>query len=157
MGEAFGKYDKLLKWCAYRERCTFEVKEKCHRAGIDEKQTQIYIERLIADGYVDDKRFARLYAHSHASIKKWGKKKIEAELKKRQIDVLWIAEALESIEDESYQNTLYRIAAKKWQTIKENHPYKKEMKLRAFLYQKGYSHADISDVVKKIEPPSHQE
>lgn len=144
-------YEKISKWCAYRERCFSEVIEKCLKSGIDKIRAEEIANKLVADGYVDDRRFARMYAHARSSLKKWGKKKIEIELKRRAIHTDYIKEAIESIEHENYRHVLYHLATKKWDNIKAAHPYEKKNKLRMFLFQKGYSHDDISEVIRQIE------
>ncbi|MCX7742965.1 MAG: RecX family transcriptional regulator [Flavobacteriales bacterium] len=143
-------YEKLLRWCTYRDRCIHETQLKCKELGLDEEQTEKIISRLIQENYLNEKRFATQYALSKSAIKKWGRQKILYELKRKKIDPEIIEIALSEIDETPYQDTLYLLAQKKWNSLKEPLLAKKKLKLRAYLLQKGYSNQEIQTVLKKL-------
>jgi regulatory protein len=144
-------YEKLLRWCTYRDRCISEVRLKCKELGLDTNQTEKIISRLIDENFLNELRFASQYVHSKSAVKKWGRQKILFELKRKKIDPDIIDNALSGIEDASYQQTLYQLAEKKWSSLKEPHPGKKKLKLRAYLHQKGYTVHDIQQVMNQLD------
>ncbi len=144
-------YEKLLRWCTYRDRCIYEVRLKCKQLGLDTNQTAKMISRLMDENFLDELRFAKQYVHSKSVIKKWGRQKILLELKRKKIDTDIIENALSEIEDTSYQHTLYQLAEKKWNSLKEPHPGKKKLKLRAYLHQKGYTFHNIQQVMNQLD------
>lgn len=143
-------YEKLLRWCTYRDRCISEVELKCKKLGFNTEQTKKVISRLIEENFLNEQRFANQYVYSKSAIKKWGKQKIYFELKRKNVDPAIIEQALANIEDESYMQMLYKLAEKKWNRLKEPIPSKKKLKLRAYLHQKGYSSEEIQHVINQL-------
>lgn len=144
-------YEKLLRWCTYRDRCIYETRLKCKELGLDAEQTEKIISRLIQENYLNEIRFATQYVQSKSVIKKWGRQKILFELKRKKIAPDIIEQVLSDIEDEYYQETLYLLAEKKWNSLKEPHLGKKKLKLRSYLHQKGYSNQEIQAVIKSLD------
>lgn len=144
-------YEKLIRWCTYRDRCISEVRLKCKELGLDAEQTEKIVSRLIKENYLNEERFACQFAHSKSAVKKWGRQKILFELKRKKVDSDIIEQALAGIEDANYQHTLYQLAEKKWNSLKEPHPGKRKLKLRAYLHQKGYSVQDIQHVINQLD------
>jgi regulatory protein len=144
-------YEKLLRWCTYRDRCISEVRLKCKELGLDTNQTEKIISRLIDENFLNELRFAKQYVLSKCTLKKWGKQKIRFELTRKKVDSDIIEQALADIEDEDYMQILYKTAEKKWNSLKEPHPGKKKLKLQAYLHQKGYTGEDIREVIKQLD------
>lgn len=144
-------YEKLLRWCTYRDRCIYETRLKCKELGLDAAQTEKIISRLIQENYLNEIRFATQYVQSKSAIKKWGRQKILFELKRKKVDPNIIEQAISGIEDESYQEKLYSLAEKKWKSIKETNLGKKKLKLRAYLLQKGYTSQDVEKAIKWVD------
>lgn len=144
-------YEKLLRWCTYRDRCIYETRLKCKELGLDAEQTEKIISRLIQENYLNEFRFATQYVQSKSAIKKWGRQKILFELKRKKIDPNIIEQVLCGIEDDHYQETLYLLAEKKWNSLKEQDLSKKKLKLRAYLHQKGYTSHDIQEAIKWLD------
>jgi regulatory protein len=64
---------KLESYCAYQERCHVEVQEKLAIFVISEQEKNEIIVHLIAQNYLNEERFASLFAISKFHQKKWGK------------------------------------------------------------------------------------
>ncbi len=105
--------NKLRKFCAYRDRCHHEVRYKLIEYQIYGDDLEVIMAELIAEDFLDEERFTRSYVGGKFRIKKWGKNKIIAELKKRQISAYCIKKAMAMIEDEEYQHALHYILSKK--------------------------------------------
>ena len=97
---------KLQHYCAYQDRCHFEVNQKLTQLGADkETADEIFLE-LLDEGFLNEERFARSIARGKFRIHHWGKNKIIAHLKARFITDPIIQIALTEIEEEAYHQQL---------------------------------------------------
>jgi regulatory protein len=71
---------KLESYCAYQERCLFEIQNKLNQLGATESESKKVIEHLEKFRFYDQKRFAQSFAQGKLRINKWGKAKIKAAL-----------------------------------------------------------------------------
>ena len=134
--------EKAKKYCAYSERCTFDVKQKLTGLGADENTCQKIIKCLKQEGYIDDERFAMIFAKSKFNNNSWGKVKIRSELRKRGIKESTIEKAVEEIDKKAYFDHLKMIYQKKVRELKiKNKEHIKE-KATAYCLQKGFE-ADL--------------
>lgn len=88
-------YDKALAWLARREHSQRELHTKLQRAGYAREQITAAIERLIADHYQDDARFAQSLIRSRVS-QGYGPQRLRAELRTHDLDDARIAQWLEA-------------------------------------------------------------
>ncbi len=142
-------FDKLLqkaaKYCAWQERCSFDLNEKLKLWGATETDAQKVIEQMIHENYIDHQRFASSFTRGKFSNNKWGRNKISMELQWRKIDGQMIGKALEEIEEEVYVNTLKKLAKEKSEQVKTDDLYIQKQKIFRYLYGKGYE----EDLIKK--------
>jgi regulatory protein len=94
---------KLRSFCAYRERAESEVVQKAKALGIHRDEIDKAMEILRREGFVDDQRFAEVFARSKCRQNKWGKFKIKAALIEKRIKAASIEIALTEIDVEAYQ------------------------------------------------------
>ena len=97
---------KMRRWCAMQERCLVEVKIHCQAIGISDKNSDKIINRLKEEGFIDEERFAKLYAGGKFRNKKWGRARIIGELKARQIQDEIIKTGLSEIDEEEYRSRI---------------------------------------------------
>ncbi|MDZ7742337.1 MAG: regulatory protein RecX [Bacteroidota bacterium] len=136
-------YDKMQHYCSYQERCILDVQTKLRSWKVQEQVMDKIIRKLLSEGYIDEERFARLFAGGKFRIKKWGKNKIFAELARRRIPDLYIQMALQEIEDDEYLNALQEILTQKDSLLKEDNLQKRKHKLLQYALSKGYDQALI--------------
>lgn len=127
-----------------------EVKQKLYQLKVDEKDYGFYLNHLSQNNFLDETRFTNAFVRGKNSIKKWGRKKIEMELKVKKIDSDKIRDSLEQIDDGVYAVRLEDLLQKKLRTIKETDPYKKRQKLVVFALQKGYESEIVNEVLKVV-------
>ena len=141
---------KLMQFCAYRDRSHKEVEEKLNKMNmIPAAQEQIIIQ-LMQEDFLNEERFARSFVRGKFRIKKWGKIKIKQELKFRELSSPIIKIALTEIEQEKYNATLYELAEKKLDLLKEPDSFKIKRKLADFLLRKGYESNLVYEVVNEL-------
>ena len=139
---------KAERFCAYRERCTFEVKQKLRELKADEKSSEKIISSLKEDDFLNDERFAKLFAGGKFRIKRWGKNKIRAKLRMKKISDSAIYDALDSINEEEYLQTIVHLAKKKEKEVKSKNPKEKKQKIGMFLLSRGFESELIWKVLK---------
>lgn len=97
---------KMRRWCAMQERCLVEVRIHCEAIGISDKNREKIISHLSEEGFIDEVRFAKLYAGGKFRNKKWGRARIIGELKARQINDETIKIGLSEIDETEYRNRI---------------------------------------------------
>ncbi|MEI6765005.1 MAG: regulatory protein RecX [Bacteroidota bacterium] len=128
----------LRKWCAIQERCQQESFFKMRKLGLTAEQSEQAIGQLISEGFINEERFARTFARGKFRIKKWGRRKILFELKKKKISEYCIRRALQEIDGGDYQYTLNELIRKKSKDIKDGDLHVRNRKLASFLISKGF-------------------
>lgn len=116
--------------------------------GADEKTSAKVISSLEEDDFLNEERFAKLFALGKFRIKRWGKIKIRAELRKKNISNELLEKALDEINEEEYLKTLQHLAKRKEQQIKNHHSKGKFQKTAMFLLSRGFEMENIRKVLK---------
>ena len=143
---------KARHYCSYQERCHSEVKEKLYGFGLRKSDVEEALSRLIEENYLNEERFALQYTSGKFRIKQWGRIKIKAELKNKQISHYCVIAALDEIDDRKYKETLHRLAVKRWNSIKGEgiNLYVKMTKTRDYLLLKGYESNLIAMEIRSL-------
>lgn len=139
--------DKLAKYCAYQDRCHWEVENKLNEFHLIPEGRDEIIIYLIQNNFLNEERFAKSFVRGKFNQKNWGRIKIKSELKKRKIPSKLIDIALKEINSEDYFSRLEELFEKKKETLKsERESFKKKAKIRSYLLQKGYE----SDLILEL-------
>ena len=141
---------KAERFCAYQERCSSELKQKLREVGADEETSVKIISSLQEDDYLNDERFAKLFTSGKFRIKRWGKNKIRAELKRKNIPDKFIYAAFDLIDKAEYLKVIEHLAKKKEREVKSKSPSDKKQKIGMFLLSKGFESDLIWKVLKTI-------
>lgn len=138
---------KIEFYCAYQERCHKEVVEKLKTLGMFQTAIDHIINHLLENNFLNEERFAKAFARGKHKFKYWGKRRIEQELKFRDISAYNIKSALKEIE-EDYLTNFYKLADHKWESINESSLEKKKKKWIDFLTRKGFEANLIFETLK---------
>lgn len=130
--------EKARAYCAYQERCQQEVREKLREFAIPHNEAEEIIAQLITENFINEERFARLYAGGKFRIKRWGRVKIRLELKKHDISDHCIKKGMEEIDERDYIKTLKKVIADKSLLLKEKDSFKRRHLLARFAISKGF-------------------
>lgn len=142
---------KLETFCAYQERCQWDVRRKLFEKGIHGEAQEELIAGLISDGFLNEERFARAFARGKFRLKRWGKSRISRELAMRQISKRCIQLGLSEIDLEEYAETLQREVEKKWLSTKEPNLSIKKYKVIQYLMSRGFEQDLIQDALELIQ------
>ncbi len=142
---------KIKQYCAYQERCHSEVRTKLYSFGLNKVEIEEIVSLLITENYLNEERFAILYAGGKFRMKQWGKNKIKQSLKFKQISDYCIKKALKEIDEKDYRKTFFNLADQKIKSLKgEKNIFIKKRKLQDFLIRKGYESNLIMEVVNGL-------
>lgn len=142
---------KLESFCAYRERCESEIKQKLFQLAVERNETDFYINYLKENNFLNEERFVAAFARGKFNIKSWGKRKIIQELQAKQIDSKKIQQSIEQIDDGLYFIRLQDLLEKKIKKIKETDTFIIKQKLMQYAMQKGYEMELINEVLKEFK------
>lgn len=110
----FGQaYRKAADFCAIQDRSASEIKLKLKSWTVDRSFTEKIINRLLEEGFIDEKRFAINFTSGKFRIKSWGKIKIAAALRQKSIPANLIREAISTIDNIEYFTCLETLLQKK--------------------------------------------
>lgn len=141
-----------MQYCAYRDRSQKEVEDKLTEMRMIPAAKEQIIITLMREDFLNEERFARSFVRGKFRIKKWGRHKIKQELKLREISSPIIKLAMTEIDEPAYRSTLYNLAEKKLNLLKEPNKLKRKKKLTDHLLQKGYEAGLVFEVVGELIP-----
>ena len=128
--------EKARNYCAYQERCIFDVKTKLIQWKATGETLEEIIRTLKAENYINEERFVKAFAIGKLRHNKWGRNKISYALKQKQIPDLFIQIGLSEIEEEEYINTLKAVLSAK--EVKAKDEFTRQNKLVRYAAQKGF-------------------
>ena len=109
------------------------------------------VEALVAEGYVDDRRYAAAFARDKSSLSGWGPVKIRSALLARGIDRAVVLEALEEIDPERAASRLEKVLEAKWRTLRDDPQGR--LKLIRFALSRGYDYEPVRPLVERLTRP----
>ena len=140
---------KVLRYCAYQDRCTQEVRNKLATFDMPDSEKGKILKLLVDEGYLDDERYASTFVRSKIHLKKWGVNKIRMSLKMKGISDEIISNALSEIDPEIYREELIKVLKSK--KISETDPYKRRAKLAQYAMQKGYEPSLVWETLRHFD------
>lgn len=141
----------LEKYCAYQDRCHTEVEKKLRDMGMIPEAREVIFLHLMEHDYLNEERFARSFARGRFRIKKWGRQRIERELKIREISAYNIKAGLSEIDSEEYEKVFFEVSQKRFLSIHEPNVFKKRKKVADFLLRRGFESNKVYEVIKDLE------
>ena len=139
--------NKMADYCSKAERCTDDVRRKLIKYELSEEQRNDIIKYLIKERFIDDKRYAILYARDKARFNNWGPQKIRFQLLNKHISSEIIDEALSQTDIDEQIEKLQTLLTNKAQQIKHDDKWKLRNQLIRFGLSKGF---DYNIVLKAL-------
>ena len=142
---------KAANFCAYQERTHAEVRERLQKWEVWGDDAEEIITYLITDNFLNEERFAKIFAGSKFRVKQWGRQKIKYELKARKLSEYCIKVGLAEIEDDDYIETLKTILDKKKHELRtEKQSLILKQKLARYAIGKGFESALVWEMIGEI-------
>jgi regulatory protein len=128
---------KLESFCAYRERCESEVRQKLYQLAVEDSDTDFYLNYLKENNFLNEERFVSAFARGKFNIKSWGKRKIMQELQSKRIDSKKIQQSINAIDEGAYFLRLQDILEKKIRRLKNKITLKRNKNSFSMLCKKA--------------------
>lgn len=144
-------YDRAAYLCSRSEKSSGNIGKKLQEWGLTSGEAEPVLDKLAANKFIDDNRFAKSYVRDKFRFNKWGKIKIRYQLKAEKIPEDIIKQAIEEIDDHSYAEILVKLISDKNKTIRADDPYERRAKLFRFAQSHGFEPELIHPVIDKIE------
>ncbi len=142
--------ERARKLCAVEERCRYDLRKKLFDWGVNSGNTEKIINQLIDDKFIDERRFARMFAGGKFRNNRWGRIKISCELLRKNIAKNIIEDAVRSINEQEYIEGLKKELVKKRKSISAQDDWELRGKLHRFASSKGYENDVINQVLDDL-------
>ncbi len=129
---------KLQNYCSYQERCHQEVRRKLVSMRMIPEAIDQIIVALLDHNFLNAERFAKAYVRGKFRIKKWGRRRLTLELKKKEIGIFNINQAISQINELDYLEVFNDLSESRLSFIKESNKLKKRKKLADYLLYRGW-------------------
>ena len=141
--------EKMRSYCMYQERCIQEVKKKLTHLQVIPKTKLKIINRLIDDDYLNEVRFATSFIQGKLRIKKWGRIKLNYELRIRGVKKFIIDEEINKISKDDYYDYFNEFSNNKIKILKGSNDQKKRSFINYFTYR-GWENNLIYEKLNEI-------
>lgn len=139
--------NSMADYCSKAEHCTDDVRKRLAKFDLTNEERNDIVEWLTKERFIDDCRYAKLYAREKARFNGWGPQKIRFQLIHKHISNDIINEALAELTPEVCSDRLCSMLANKARSIKDDDPWKRRNKLIRFGLSRGF---DYDTVLKSL-------
>jgi regulatory protein len=142
---------KAMDLCSRRELCKYEIRGKIASWGVPAEDTEKIIEVLIKEKFIDEERYALAFTRDKFNYNKWGKLKIMAHLRAKEIPGELITKAQEAIDNDLYLKILKNLISDHRRFVKARNQYDLKAKLMRFGLSRGFESSLLYDLLNDME------
>jgi regulatory protein len=147
------EYSKILnslqRQCVKREYCQYDIFRKALKAFEGDKDlARQAVDALVADKFVDDKRYAAAFAREKSRLNGWGPAKISFALNGKGISHEAISAALDDVDPDEASRKMRSVLEVKRKAL-EGDPQIK-LKLLKFGLTRGYEYDVLAPVIDEL-------
>jgi regulatory protein len=143
--------NKAMALCARREYCSGDIRNKLESWGLNSSDVKSIISKLTKEDFINDKRYTEAFVKDKYRHNKWGKVKITAHLKAKNIAFELISTALSSLDDDQYRQMIRETLDSHRKFIKAKNQYDLKGKLLRFGLSKGFESSILYDILNDLE------
>ena len=141
----------LMRLCARSEKSTGDAQRLMRTWGVPEAEQRGVLDKLIADRYIDNRRYAEAYTREKSQLAGWGERKIAMQLRLKGVERETISAVLaELMEDDSRVERLHDKLQRKLRTVKAANDYELRGKLLRYALGLGYDYDMAAEVVDRV-------
>lgn len=145
-------FEHLADRAALTEICSAEAERKLREWQIAPESADAIVDRLIAERYIDDRRFAHAYVRDRINNARWGLLKIRREMRMKRLSSALIEEAIDAeLNDETYCMNLAAALRSKARSMPSPLTEADRAKLVRFAASRGYEPGLILEMVADEE------
>ena len=141
----------LMRLCARSEKSTGDALRLMRTWGVPEAEQQGVLNRLLADRYIDNRRYAEAYTREKSQLAGWGERKIAMQLRLKGVERETISAVLaELMDDGGKQERLREKLQRKLRSTKAASDYELRGKLLRYALGLGYDYDIAAEVVEEV-------
>ena len=141
---------KASAYCATAEHCEADVRTKLQTWACSPEHIDKIIDYLKNENFLNDQRYCNAFVRDKFRFNQWGKTKIAMMLRSKNIAEETIAEAIEQIDDETYQQTVTTLLQTKLKGLKYRDEYDRKAKLIRFAQGRGFEYGIIAAAIEQL-------
>ncbi|MDI3281431.1 MAG: regulatory protein RecX [Bacillota bacterium] len=147
-------YRYAVRLLAIRARSSEELQERLQRKGCGAEMAAEVVERLRAQGYVDDVAFARQWVEERCSARPSGVKRLWSELSRLGVPREVIASAVEEVlaDPEGELALARRAVEQRWRRYQGLAPEERSRRVAGFLLRRGFTWETVEALLKELNP-----
>ena len=142
---------KAMAICAKSEQCSSDIRSKLESWGLSTHDSISVMDKLISENFINDQRYAESFVRDKYRHNKWGKLKIAAHLRSKNLDPEVISNALSLLDDDQYRQMIADTLNAHRKFIKAKNKYDLKGKLLRFGLSKGFESHLIYDILNETE------
>ena len=150
---ALKTYDRAVNMLAARGRSTAELRRLLVRKGEPPEHVDAAIDRLLAQGFLDDESFARQFARSKALGAGLSRRRLQQELARKGVPRTVADEAIGEVmasEEIDADAIVDDVARRKLRTLRNEDPAVRRRRLYAHLARRGYDADAIRRAMDRV-------
>ena len=140
----------LMNMAARAERSSGDALRLMKRWGVDDNDAQRVLQRLIAERFIDDSRYAAAFVREKINLSGWGSYKIVAALRRKGVDNRIIENALSQYGSVDMEERLQGLLEKKIKSVKYRDTSDLRAKLFRFAASRGYDYSTAMQAVDRV-------
>lgn len=129
-----------------RDRTCAELTRLLAVRGFARADSQAALDRLQAEGYLNDRRFASAWARGRLRTKPMGPHRLSKELEAKGVEAQLVREVLEDIYEEGEEPLARRAMASKLSTLGRLPAPSRALPVARFLHRRGFS----AEVIRRL-------
>lgn len=141
---------KASAYCATAEHCEADVREKLRTWTCAPEHIDKIIDYLQQENFLNEQRYCNAFVRDKFRFNQWGKTKIAIMLRAKNIAEETIAEAIDQIDDETYQQTVTTLLQTKLKGLKYRDEYDRKAKLIRFAQGRGFEYGIIAAAIEQL-------
>ena len=141
---------KASAYCATAEHCEADVRTKLQTWACSPEHIDKIIDYLKNENFLNEQRYCNAFVRDKFRFNQWGKTKIAMMLRTKNIAEETIAEAIDQIDDETYQQTVTTLLQTKLKGLKYRDEYDRKAKLIRFAQGRGFEYGIIATAIEQL-------
>lgn len=140
----------MARICSQKECSPYDISQKLMRLGLSGQARVEIVNQLKSNNYLNEERYTRSFVNDKLRFNKWGRKKIEINLRQKQITQSVINDVFSDYSDSTLNQSLQPLLENKWKSVKGNSEYEKTGKLIKYALGRGFEMKDILNCLKSM-------
>ena len=141
----------LMRLCARSEKSTGDALRLMRTWGVPEAEQRAVLDKLLADRYIDNRRYAEAYTREKSQLSGWGERKIAMQLRLKGVERETISVVLaELMDDDDKRERLREKLQRKLRSTKAANDYELRGKLLRYALGLGYDYDMAADAIDEV-------